>query len=339
MSTHALMRAGVMQLERWGILGDVVAAGTPPVRTTTFHYGDETIAIDIKPSAEAPYLVAPRRTVLDRLLVDHARAAGAEIRFGCRLEELVRDAQGRVVGVELMEDQRRLTLSCDLVVGADGVQSTVAELTGAAIYKRARHAAACVFGYWPDQEVDGYHWYYNPGVTAGVIPTNGGTCVFVGLPPTRLHAAGRDVQGCFERVLGEAAPELAAKFPHHARLPGLRRFPGLRGFFRQSAGPGWALVGDAAYFKDPQTAHGITDALRDAELLADAITSTDTNALAAYQATRDALSHRLFEVSDTISSLRWSLPELKALHLELMESMRAEVTHLQALNRTAAAAA
>ena len=56
-------------------------------------------------------------------------------------------------------------------------------------------------------------------------------------------------------------------------------FAGRKGFLRQAFGPGWALVGDAGYFKDPLTAHGITDALRDAELLANAAAGGATAAL------------------------------------------------------------
>jgi 2-polyprenyl-6-methoxyphenol hydroxylase-like FAD-dependent oxidoreductase len=72
LSTHALMRAGVVQLHRWGLLESVIAAGTPAVRKTTFVYADETIPLPIKPSHGVDALYAPRRTVLDPILVDAA---------------------------------------------------------------------------------------------------------------------------------------------------------------------------------------------------------------------------------------------------------------------------
>jgi flavin-dependent dehydrogenase len=114
-----------------------------------------------------------------------------------------------------------------------------------------------------------------------------------------------------------------------ARLVGrLRGFAGIPGFMRQSYGPGWALVGDSGYFKDPSTAHGITDALRDAELLARAVLDGSRAALTAYQHERDALSGALFQITDSIASFRWNLEEVKALHAELSTSMRAEFSHM-----------
>ena len=67
-STHALMRAGVLQLARWGVLDGIKAAGTPVIRSTNFYYGDEVLAVPIKPVGDTEGLYAPRRTVIDRVL-------------------------------------------------------------------------------------------------------------------------------------------------------------------------------------------------------------------------------------------------------------------------------
>jgi menaquinone-9 beta-reductase len=112
-------------------------------------------------------------------------------------------------------------------------------------------------------------------------------------------------------------------------------FAGRNGFLRQAHGPGWALVGDAGYFKDPLTAHGITDALRDAELLADASAAGTAAAFAEYAATRDALSIPLFEVSDAIAALDWDLDRIRALHQTLNQAMKREVEHLRTLGDAA----
>ena len=93
LSTHALMRAGVLQLSRWGLLQRVVAAGTPPVTATTFHYGDRTETLQLTEP-----LYAPRRTVLDTALLSAAQEAGAQARFGVDVTELCRDRTGRVTG-------------------------------------------------------------------------------------------------------------------------------------------------------------------------------------------------------------------------------------------------
>ena len=103
MSTHALMRTGVLQLERWGLLPAVMAAGTPEIRATTFHYGCESLRLSIKPEYGVEYLCAPRRTVLDRILVDAARSAGADVRHGVVLSRLQIDSKGRVVGALLKD--------------------------------------------------------------------------------------------------------------------------------------------------------------------------------------------------------------------------------------------
>jgi flavin-dependent dehydrogenase len=111
----------------------------------------------------------------------------------------------------------------------------------------------------------------------------------------------------------------------------LRGFAGGRGYLRQAHGPGWALVGDAGYFKDPLTAHGITDALRDAELLVRAVLDGKAEALEAYQQERDALSRPLFDVTDAIASFDWDLDEVKSLHTQLSAAMRSEADHIARL--------
>jgi len=94
LSTHALMRAGVLQLDRWGLLDRIAAAGTPAVTGTTFHYADgaEHVALT------AP-LYAPRRTVLDPILLAAAEEAGVETRFGVDVHAVTRADSGRVTGV------------------------------------------------------------------------------------------------------------------------------------------------------------------------------------------------------------------------------------------------
>ena len=102
---------------------------------------------------------------------------------------------------------------------------------------------------------------------------------------------------------------------------------------RQPFGRGWALVGDAGYFKDPSTAHGITDALRDAELLARAVIAGTDAALADYAATRDALSQPLFAATDAMAGLDWNFPEAMALHRDLSRAMKLEQDWLAANRR------
>ncbi len=326
-STHALMRAGVLQLSRWGVLDGIKAAGTPVIQTTSFHYGDEVVAVPIKPQPEMDGLYAPRRTVIDRVLVDAAREAGAEISFETQLVDLVRAGDGRVSGVRLRDGHdREQQVSSALVIGADGVHSTVARLAGSDCYRTGRHATGVVFNYWSGPAFDGYHWYYNPGVSAGAIPTNDGqTCIFASVPQSRFRETMKHgTDAIYRQVLKECSPELAAVVDQSQMVEKYRGFSGETGFFRQSFGPGWALVGDAGYFKDPLTAHGITDALIDAELLAQAVTAGTETAFASYQSTRDELAIGHFEVTDAVASFEWDLAKAQQLHRALSDEMKKE---------------
>lgn len=334
LSTNALMRGGVLQLARWGVLDSIVAAGTPAVRRVSFHYDDETLDVPIANRDGVEALYAPRRTVLDKALSDAAQAAGADVVYGVRLVDLVRDPQGRVTGA-VIEDRHEgvRSIRADVVIGADGIRSTVARLVGTETTHQGSHAGWVVFGYWGGLPVDGYHWHYRLGVSAGVIPTNDDqTLVFAAAPPWRFRtSSGVDTAGGYRRVIEAVAPELAGRF-ERAELAGpLHGFAGELGYLRRCWGPGWALVGDAGYFRDPITAHGITDALRDAELLARAVVDGSPGALADYEATRNDLVMDLFQVTDEIASYAWEMPRVRDLHRALSKAMNQEVRMLNAL--------
>jgi flavin-dependent dehydrogenase len=334
LSTHALMRGGVLQLAAWGLLERVRAAATPPVRRTVFHYGDVVVPVAIEPRDGVDALYAPRRTVLDAILADAAEEAGSEVVHGVRATALLRARDGRVSGAVIEGSGRTQAIEADIVIGADGLRSTMAALMGAATLRLGRHATAVVYGYWSGVELDGYHWYYRPGVSAGAIPTNGATCVFAAVPAARFHDEIRDDVGAgYHRVIAEVDPGLALALHRARRLEPLRGFPGVRGLVRQGWGAGWALVGDAGYFRDPITAHGITDALRDAELLSRAVARGTGAALAEYQALRDDLAGGLFEASDDIASFTWDLETVSERHRFMSTEMRREVQALAALHR------
>jgi flavin-dependent dehydrogenase len=343
LSTHALMRGAVVQLHRWGLLDRVIAAGTPPIRKSTFVYGHERVEVTIEPSHGIDALYAPRRTVLDPILVDAAADAGAEIRHGVTVVDVVRDVDGRVTGIVARDRSgAMLTADAGIVVGADGVRSTVADRVDAPMHRTGRAATAMAYGYWSDLDDVGYEWIFRPDATAGLIPTNGGqTCVFVGATPERIGPGGIDVIG---DILAVAAPDVAARVAAAAPPPGVRSFAGRPGFVRRAWGPGWALVGDAGCWKDPLSSHGLTNALRDAELLARAVASSHAgtqsriDALVDYQETRDRLSMPIFDTVDTIAAHRWTVDEIPDLLLQLSAAMADEVEALDALDRLGAAA-
>jgi menaquinone-9 beta-reductase len=330
LSTHALMRGAVVQLHRWGVLPAVIASGAPAIRQATFFYGDESLTVPIKPRDGVDALYAPRRYVLDRLLVDAARAAGADIVYGVRIKGLERSETGRVTGAVLKDESGQVhRVASRVVVGADGLRSTVATLVGASTYRVAPHASATIYGYWSGLDAGGYEWHFVPGLSAGAIPTNAGqVCVSLSVPASKFDRLfGHQPAQAFSELLSQVAPGLAARVGR-AGPSSLHGFPGHVGFFRRAHGPGWALVGDAGYFKDPLTSHGITDALRHAELLASAIDAGSDRALADYQEQRDASSQELFAATDAIASFTWDLTTVRVLHEALAKAMSREVRQL-----------
>jgi flavin-dependent dehydrogenase len=193
-----------------------------------------------------------------------------------------------------------------------------------------------VFTYWLDTGIEGYHWYYRPGVSAGAIPTNHGlTCVFVSVTQDRFHREFRHgSDDGYRRLLLECAPDLAAVVERSQQGEKFHGFAGHPGYFRQSCGPGWALVGDAGYFKDPLTAHGITDALIDAEVLARAVAAERDDAIADYQRARDERATGLFDVTDAVASFEWDLPGVQQLHRSLSEEMKRETRLVSQFDET-----
>ncbi|WP_328520922.1 NAD(P)/FAD-dependent oxidoreductase [Kribbella sp. NBC_00359] len=333
-STHALMRGGILQLRRWGLLDKVAATGAPAVRRVTFHYGAESMPVSLKPYAGVDALYAPRRTVLDAILVDAAEEAGAQFRFGPAVTDLARDGAGRVVGVVLRDrGGASWTERARLVVGADGRGSVVAGRVAAPTIAAGAHAASYFYGYWPAADLDGYHWYYGDALSAGTIPTNDGlTCVFVGGSRDILADATRDLgpvaalRGLLARLDGELA-DLTAAAPYGP----VRFFRGMPARLHRPYGSGWALVGDAGCWVDPLSTHGITDALRDAELLAAAIVSGSASeraeglALADYQAQRDRMALPMQPIVDRLASHEWDLAEARRLLRGLSSVMADEV--------------
>jgi menaquinone-9 beta-reductase len=249
------------------------------------------------------------------------------VRFGVAFQDVLRGRDGRVTGARLILPGGRVSeVRAGVVIGADGRRSGLARRVGAAVERAGRHAAAVVYAYAAGLENRGYRWLYGDGVSGGAIPTNDGLhCVFASMSPERYRAEVRpDLGAGLRRGLAALDPELAAEVAAGGLVSRPLGFAGEPGFVRRSFGPGWALVGDAGLFRDPITSHGITDAFRDAELLAGAILTGGRGALGRYQAERDALARDVFEITDRIAALDWDLDRVQALHLELAAAMKAE---------------
>ena len=191
LSTHALMRGAVTQLERWGV-APALRAVTPAIENVRFHYGPDTLDLPITDKG-ASALMAPRRTVLDRTMVDAAAEAGAMIRHHTKLASLDTHPTGRVCGLVVEDpDGRRHRIRTDLVVGADGLRSTVARMLDVPITRQGTEASAYVHPLSSRISTcrpTAYQWLYRPGVSAaGVIPTTDGQfAVFAAMPRERFR--------------------------------------------------------------------------------------------------------------------------------------------------------
>jgi flavin-dependent dehydrogenase len=329
LSTHALMRPAVELLARWGLLETLLRAGTPWVRQAHFHYGAERIAIPIKPDRRIEGLIAPRRWLLDRAILEAAVAAGAELALDTSYEDCVGGLTGRVCKVSLRGPGGLCRMvETDFLIGADGRTSRVAATVGAPTLATSQARTATAYTYVPGIPNEGYRWYFGEAVTAGVIPTTGGdSCVFAASRAEDYRAlfAGGAIAG-IAAVLGSFDPVLA----DHVRgsiVARARRFAGGPGFMRARIGTGWALVGDAAFFRDPVTAHGITDALLDADALSAALIGGRP---AAYETMRHAQAAPLFEITQRIARLDWDFEALRSMHTVLNECIKSEQSALTA---------
>ena len=146
-STHIVQPLGVAALARWGLLDRLVATGCPPIHTYSFDFGPFTIA-GSPGTDDAPVAYCPRRTVLDKLLVDAAAEAGAEVREGFGVDELLTE-NGRVVGIAgHSKGGAKITERATVVIGADGRHSRVAEQLRPEQYNEKPPLLAAYYTYW-----------------------------------------------------------------------------------------------------------------------------------------------------------------------------------------------
>jgi 2-polyprenyl-6-methoxyphenol hydroxylase-like FAD-dependent oxidoreductase len=337
-STHAILRSGVLQLERWGLLDSLVAAGTPPISRITLGFGDERIEFDVRDEFGVDTLYAPRRHLLDDMILRAAVDAGAEARDRTTVSGLVHDRDGTVAGVRVRQAGEAPAITARHVIGADGHRSRVAEWAGA-LTKQSHDATNAVhYAYFEGIDRAGFWFQFSRGVNVGLVPTNGGQClVFAGRPTALRRRFTADPDAEFNRLLRQGGADLAELVAAGTKVSGFRGTTGLAGHLRQAWGPGWSLVGDAGYTKDPISAHGISDALRDAELCARAVDRAlidPSNADAAldwYEATRDHLSSRIFAESTALARFEWTPDEASRRMRVVSEEVRAECELIHSL--------
>ncbi|HEX5442035.1 MAG TPA: NAD(P)/FAD-dependent oxidoreductase [Ktedonobacterales bacterium] len=309
MSTHYIHQKGVAALQRWGLLDRLIATGCPPITQFALDVGAFTLVGSPPPVDGVADGYGPRRKVIDKLLVDAAVEAGVEMREAFTIQELVWDGD-RVTGVRghsaggpaVVERAR-------VVIGADGLHSLVARAVQAPTYHEKPAISCAYYSYWSGVPVESFEIHLRPHRAAWAIPTNDGlTLIGVGWPHSEFATYRSDIEGNYLKTI-EQAPSLAERVHDGKRE---ERFVGtadMPNFFRKPYGPGWALVGDAGYHKDPTTAQGMSDAFRDAESLVEALDAGFTNrlpldeALAAYEQQRNEASLPMYEYTCQFATL------------------------------------
>ncbi|MFK4089496.1 NAD(P)/FAD-dependent oxidoreductase [Kribbella sp. NPDC020789] len=277
-STHMITVEGSAYLKRWGLLGQLEASGCPPVRNIVLdldfpRYGHFTLTGFPYPDEDGfGAIYAPKRTVLDKMLVDAAAAAGAVVRQGFSVREVLMDGD-RVIGVRGRGPSGiTVTEYAKIVIGADGLRSVVAETVGAPEYYVVPPKAFGYYTYWENVELAGLEFFTRPGSTVIAFPTHHNeAAVFIERPERDFADFKTDIQARYLETVNAIAPDLGRRIAGGRLVQKLKGAGNRPNFFRRPYGPGWALVGDAGVHKDPITAQGITDAFRDADLLAEAI--------------------------------------------------------------------
>jgi flavin-dependent dehydrogenase len=316
---HVIQPHGTARLKRWGLLDRVIASNCPPVPLVTLDVGP--FALTSAPplaDGETP-IYGPRHGILDNILAEAAVEAGAELREGFTVQELLMDGE-RVIGIRGQgKGGQPVTETARIVIGADGLHSLVARTVQAPEYHRKPNLTCSYFSYYSDLPVEGVTIYIREHRFIGVFPTNDAlTCVAIQLPIAELEPFRTNIEEHFLQVL-ELAPELAARMRaarREERFFGAAEIPN---FFRKPYGPGWALVGDAGYHKDPYTGQGISDAFLSAELLGEALDAGWSghrkleDALLDYEQQRNEDALPKYELNCQLANLEPPPPEMQQL--------------------------
>jgi 2-polyprenyl-6-methoxyphenol hydroxylase-like FAD-dependent oxidoreductase len=321
---HMIQPPGIAQLKHWGLLDQIIASNCPSIPRLTFDFGPFALTGSPPPADGVAALYAPRRSVLDKILVDAAVESGVELREGFQVQEILMDGD-RVTGIRGHgSDGVNVTEQAKIVIGADGLHSLVAQAVQAPEYYTKPTLTCGYFTYFSGIPIEGATIYTRGSRFIGIFPTNHDmTCVAIQFPKQELQTFRADIAGNFLKVI-DLAPDLAVRVrsgKQEERFLGATDMPN---FFRKPYGPGWALVGDAGYHKDPYTAQGITDAFCGAELVAEAIDAGFggrrplEDALADYERQRNEEVLPRYEFTCQLASFEPPSPEMQQLFVALL---------------------
>jgi len=321
---HFVLHRGTLCLKRWGLLDRVLTSNCPAITRISTDFGDFPLSGELAWRDGAPPAVGPRRTVLDSILVNAAVEAGAELREGFAVTDLMRE-DTRVVGIRGQSRGNAVVKEhAKIVIGADGKHSRIAQLVESPQYNEVPSLTCWYYSYWSGLPCDGLEINWRHHQVVLTFPTNDNLVICgIGVPQADFQQFRSDVEGNYLTAIARI-PQLAERIHNahrEARFLGMADVPN---FLRKPYGPGWALVGDASHHKDPTPAHGISDAFHNAELLAEAVHKGLSgelpmdNALAQYQHSRDAHAIPEHEAAQQGAHLEhWDSPDALGLRAAL----------------------
>ena len=325
-STHSISAHGSLLLQRWGLLDRVRATGVPNPRVMGVRVGAVDLP-EVQSFSEELGSLAPRRTVLDALLVDAAREAGAQVWEGTTMRDVVVE-DGRISGLRCDTPAGEMLVRAAVVVGADGSHSSVARAVGADAYDVRPSNLGGVYAYFAHSGLT----HNELGITAGNVSlafvTNDDlVCVAVGTYDSQARdlAAGGD--DAFMRIVATASPRTADALGHARRATRFSLYRAQPGRFMTPYGPGWALVGDAGHYKDPFSGQGIADAFLSAQLLSDALRAglggerPLDDALSDFHRVRDECAADMHDITAQLSSMAWTDEEVVGLFLRYKDAV------------------
>lgn len=293
LSTHVIYPNTIARLDVLGGLDAVMAHNPPPLYTSFHHQGRMWVAPHT-PIEGRDYAICVRRITLDGILVERARAEGVTVLEGFTVSGLLGSGTDAdpVRGVIGSRDDKTIELHAPIVVGADGVNSSVSRLLGLKRERVMPTETMLYFAYWKGAKGRNTQDFFfdSPWIHAH-FPADDDHHVVTMNGPVALRSEIKDLEAFYLERL-RSIPELWARLEGAEKVSRVLGSRQLDGFYRRHTGPGWALVGDAAHFKHPAGAQGIGDAFHAAEVLAGMI--ADGSWMTAYPAWREEDSREFY---------------------------------------------
>ena len=296
MSTHVIYPNTLARLASFGVLDRVMAHRPPPLYTSWHHEGRMFVAPH-QPIEGRDWAICVRRITLDAILLDRARAAGATVFEGTQVDGLIGTGTGTdpVRGVTATTPAGPITLLASVVIGADGVSSTIASLVGAKRTKVMPTETMLYFAYWTGAKTrNTQDFFFEPPWVCAHFPSDDDHHVITMNGPVAERAGIRNLEAFYLEKI-RSIPPLWSRLEGATKVSRVLGTTRLEGYYRQHTGPGWALIGDAAHFKHPAGAQGIWDAFESSRVLADGLLAGDW--IESYPDWRDRESREFYAFS------------------------------------------